>query len=1305
MKVVKGANVMRKKPLTLLIGQCLAAGFTGGLHAATIEVDAGAVADADDGVCSIVEAVYNANTNSQRFNSAGECEAGDTSVDTINLAPSVFTLNTPIATTNTGDRGLPEITQGLIINGNGSTITRDNAGPDFGIIGFANSYGQLTLNSMTISNGDLGSNYSSGGGIRIQTTSNYNQPTLTITNSIISNNVGRGAIYGNRAEINLTNSTITNNSGNLPGIYAYGRENATLTITNSTISGNTASSNFGSIVSTNGYLILNNTTVGPNNGRGLYLYIYGYGGGSRTATITGSRIIDNETQGSGGGIFVNGPIEITDTLIAGNTANYGGGIGSNRGGLEMSNSRVINNEANNGGGIHFYSNGGASNIVDSTIDGNTATLAGGGIRTQSRDLCCDQTLGRIYVQNSAITNNYAQTGGGIKNEGPLTVVNSTLSHNTATYYGGGLYSKTPVSTYGGSPEAAELDVANSTITDNASFRRGDGVWLDLTTGSASIRNTIIANGIGNFDCELEAGVLTQNLHNLIEDGTCSDGAVDLVTGDPLLGPLAFNGSPTLSHRPLTGSLAIDAADSGTCEATDQRGAPRIPVVCDIGSIEITAPIRVDESAGAGVVAVDGNDGLCSLPEAMINANADAQISTSDGECEPGVVGAADRIVLPSNVTFSLLAPDPTDIDNGLPRVTNDMILEGNSATVQRGSADIRGGLPSFRLLENDGRIGIENLTMSGGAGQYIGGAILNSGQLWLTDSTLSGNRALQFGGAIANQPAGIITMAGSTLTQNYAGAISGAVDNYGTLSISNSTISSNTAGYLTGGISSLTGPATLPASASITNSTFGFNVAPYGTYARALGSYAPLDLVNVLIADGDVGNGSDCVSTSPGLNTNNLVEDGTCSATFSTNDPNLSLLAPLADNGGPTMTHDLVFAQNDAVDNGDAAACADQQYDQRGAPFDRSVDGDNSGGAVCDIGAVEFSDELVPMAALVADDVVAAANAYDFMVMFSDDSQVNDATVGTSDVTVTGPGGAIPITGAVVDVAPDLTVTATYSLTPPGGVWDPSDNGTYTVELGTDEVQDIFGKPADAGLLGTFEVALPIPEIDVQGNGISIADGDASPSSDDGTDFGGVAVGQSLARTFTIRNTGTLDLNLTGSPLVAVTGSDFVVSAQPGTSVIAPNGSTTFEITFTPTAEVPSSVAVLIENDDADESLYDFVISGAGAPDNTAPMLEDATFDINNVLRTGDTVGQLVVTDNENNIPGSGAYQITAGNTGGAFAVEDDGSITVANEMALTSDFTLTVEVTDSGSLSDTATVTINVAQILIFRDDFGSGK
>lgn len=125
------------------------------------------------------------------------------------------------------------------------------------------------------------------------------------------------------------------------------------------------------------------------------------------------------------------------------------------------------------------------------------------------------------------------------------------------------------------------------------------------------------------------------------------------------------------------------------------------------------------------------------------------------------------------------------------------------------------------------------------------------------------------------------------------------------------------------------------------------------------------------------------------------------------------------------------------------------------------------------------------------------------------------------------------------------------------------------------------------------------PEINVQGNGISIASGDTTTSSADGTDFGSCILGgPTVVQTFTVMNLGDSALSLNGSPVVSITGthaSDFELTSTPATSVAAA-GTTTFAITFTPGNTGLHTASVTIGNDDSDEGSYTFAISATGLP-------------------------------------------------------------------------------------------------------------
>ncbi|AWA31311.1 hypothetical protein HYN48_15095 [Flavobacterium magnum] len=121
------------------------------------------------------------------------------------------------------------------------------------------------------------------------------------------------------------------------------------------------------------------------------------------------------------------------------------------------------------------------------------------------------------------------------------------------------------------------------------------------------------------------------------------------------------------------------------------------------------------------------------------------------------------------------------------------------------------------------------------------------------------------------------------------------------------------------------------------------------------------------------------------------------------------------------------------------------------------------------------------------------------------------------------------------------------------------------------------------------------PEINIQGLGVTIADGAARGAAADGTLFTTTTIGNSTTRTFTIQNLGTGPLTLSGGPsYVSVTGSGFFTVITQPSGTIAAGGSTTFQIRYTPTNTGSAVAIVTINNSDDDEGVFDFVIEGNG---------------------------------------------------------------------------------------------------------------
>jgi hypothetical protein len=196
---------------------------------------------------------------------------------------------------------------------------------------------------------------------------------------------------------------------------------------------------------------------------------------------------------------------------------------------------ITNGSANNGGGI---SNSGTLTVVNSTISGNTATAG--------------------------------SDAGGIANSGTMTLVNSTVSGNSSASSGGGI--KT---------DGVALTIINSTITKNLADSPHDGTGagggIFRLSGTLTLHNTIVAGNLNKepvMDAPDDVDGVIQGVssNNLIGIDTNMTGIINgdannnqVGTGgspiDAMLGALANNGGLTFTHALLAGSPAIEKGNN------------------------------------------------------------------------------------------------------------------------------------------------------------------------------------------------------------------------------------------------------------------------------------------------------------------------------------------------------------------------------------------------------------------------------------------------------------------------------------------------------------------------------------------------------------------------------------------------------------------------------------------------------------------------------------------------------------------------------------------------------------------------
>jgi CSLREA domain-containing protein len=484
--------------------------------------------------------------------------------DVISLPAGTYTLTIPGRLETNSATGDLNVNTDMTINGAGAATTIVDANGLDRVFRGGGQTGSLVMSDLTVQRGNSGTGNTFGGCI-------YAEKGLSLTRVVVKNcesGSGGGGIAAFGFTATLTDVTITQNISGRDGGGLY-MSQTTTTITGGTIANNIASS--------------------------------GSGGGMRTVgptTIIGTTISDNR-GGVGGGLAVLGSLTMTDTIIARNVATNdtsgtgGGGVYFAQAVGTLTRTTISGNRAPNGGGIHISATTGSATartvtVMESTITQNVSTVGDGGGVYVSAPVTVSLNL-TVTISRSTVSGNTAShRGGGIFSLGKLVLANTTISGNTATGSSGGAFRASSAS-------GNVVTFTNVTIAQNSSAT-GGAVDFDLSSGTFSIANTIIANNAGAAASNCASTGATNLGHNVEFPGTsCGFSLASDRRADPLLEPLADNFGTTKTHALLPGSPAIDLGDDATCAAApvsgiDQRGKTRPKGAhCDAGSFEAPRP--------------------------------------------------------------------------------------------------------------------------------------------------------------------------------------------------------------------------------------------------------------------------------------------------------------------------------------------------------------------------------------------------------------------------------------------------------------------------------------------------------------------------------------------------------------------------------------------------------------------------------------------------------------------------------------------------------------------------------------------
>jgi len=415
---------------------------------------------AGNGICTLRAAVQEANAL-----------VGD---DSITFAPSVTLV------TVTSEIGISSPAGSLTITGNGAKVTTISGGSAANRI--LNITGAtLTIEGVTLSGGRT---IEHGAGIRASS------GTLTLNAVTVENNL-----------------TTTENSGsNGGGVYVTG---GTSIITNSTFTNNSAYS-CGGFAVVSGTAYISNSTFSDNTARGLV------GGGlctqiggtmwARNITVTNNRVTGVPFVGAngGGGLRINGTLNIGNSIIAGNTSPAGSGIDFvlDSGTVTSVGGNLIGDNTN--AGTTPFSTTGTPNANDDYV-GTNGNVINALLAPLAYDLTGQTKVHRLVTGSPAIDHGIDANAVNPFNSQPLL----TDQRGSVRIFDGGTLAPLALRVDIGAVEAnspvtsANVNVGGRVLTNEGAGLRNATVYLTDAQGNTRKAQT---GSFGNFTFEgIEAG--------------------------------------------------------------------------------------------------------------------------------------------------------------------------------------------------------------------------------------------------------------------------------------------------------------------------------------------------------------------------------------------------------------------------------------------------------------------------------------------------------------------------------------------------------------------------------------------------------------------------------------------------------------------------------------------------------------------------------------------------------------------------------------------------------------------------------
>ena len=679
---------------------------------------------------------------------------------TVNLKD--VTVSDNHVTGNYGGGGGVKVNDGKLTVDN-AKILENTTNSSGGGLSVKNS--DLTVTGSEIRNNVAGGQ--NGGGVEIIGSATDNKEH-TITDTQITDNRAEergGGVFVNKASITIKDSTLDKNhamhvdgsqaSSEGGGLGVMGGKD--ITLDNTKVTNNSAKDGGGiwvrddvdtAVTIKNGCVISNNQSVYGGGG----IFIRQDNNKKISASIENALIENNSTE-NGGGIYLIRKVGLTlkDTRILGNNATNGGGIFAYDGStINADNATVSGNKAANGGGLYLWNTSGSilADLRNSFIENNTATGWGGGIFTN--------TNVKVNANNTKLQSNTAAAAGGILlwNNSSATLNNTEVSGNKATGNGGG------VSVY---DATCSLTTSNGTVFRENSGYRGGGIFSS-------------------------GGTVTVEDSTLEKNTATDDGGAIAATQ---------NSSLTVRNSKVLENKAVDTAggilaEKSTLEVTDS--------IVDGNRASVGGGLYIADIDAPGETKEDKPEHTITRTEITNN--------TADGQ---GIGGGIYLGAQKLTITDSKLTGNNTISKNGQTQggaivaySPGDFTLD--NTLIQGNTADVGGGIHVLSTKLRDSHIILCNNTRITGnvANQFGGGIFLdnmnNPAVLELVNASVDNNTANVAGG-IGNYGSIVVLKDGAVLENNTAKQYGGGLYNKGKVTVeSGATVMNNTASTYGGGL-------------------------------------------------------------------------------------------------------------------------------------------------------------------------------------------------------------------------------------------------------------------------------------------------------------------------------------------------------------------------------------------------------------------------------------------------------------------------------------------------------------------------